>query len=261
MLNAPARGKKRLSGQTIDKHKARMQTEVRGKVMTTTRYLIICTAATAMVIFVASKVLITECDWATKNFWKVVKVDVARIEHCIAVGSKSNARDWKNNTPLHNAAQFNETPEILDALIHHGAWVNARNKNDDTPLHNAAKFSETSEIIDALIRHGADVNAKNKADDTPLHNAAGSNENPEIIDTLIRHGAEVNARNEEGYTPLHLAAWFNKNPDIIDALLDSGANPKLKNKDGKTAFDLINEDSPLHGTDAYWRLRDEAQGY
>ena len=127
-----------------------------------------------------------QAQWLTEDFWK--EADVAKVEACIAAGSKLDTRDERGKTPLHLAA-----------------WLN---------------------------------------------------KNPDTIDTLIRHGSKVNARNENGKPPLHWAAEHNENLDIIDALLDGGADATLKDGDGKTAFDLIDEDSPLHGTDAYWRLND-----
>ena len=56
-------------------------------------------------------------------------------------------------------------------------------------------------------------------------------------------------------TELHDGA---KDGDIarITALLDAGADPNTRDKWGDTALDLITEDSPIYGTDAYWRLND-----
>ena len=42
----------------------------------------------------------------------------------------------------------------------------------------------------------------------------------------------------------------------IGALLDAGADPGARDKNGKTAFDRIQNDSPLVGTEVYWRLND-----
>ena len=91
---------------------------------------------------------------------------------------------------------------------------------------------------------------------TPLHEAAESNENPSVVKALVEAGANIEAQDEDGKTPLHAAAILNKTPTAVTALLDAGADPKAETKDGKTAFDLIQENEKLKGTDAYWRLND-----
>ena len=59
-----------------------------------------------------------------------------------------------------------------------------------------------------------------------------------------------------GCTPLHAAAAFSKTLAVVQALLDASADPKARDEDGKTVFDLIPDDSPLKGTDIYWRLNE-----
>ena len=58
------------------------------------------------------------------------------------------------------------------------------------------------------------------------------------------------------YTPLHLVAMNNDNPAIIEVLLEVGADPAGRSGDGETPWDVVPADSPLRGTDAYWRLND-----
>ena len=66
----------------------------------------------------AGEVLAAECDgWLTEGFWE--EADVAKVEACIAAGSKLNTRGEDGKTPLHLAAKRNENPVILDALIRH----------------------------------------------------------------------------------------------------------------------------------------------
>ena len=43
---------------------------------------------------------------------------------------------------------------------------------------------------------------------------------------------------------------------IVAALLDAGAGAVARTRDGQTPWNVIPEDSPLRGTDAYWRLDD-----
>ena len=42
----------------------------------------------------------------------------------------------------------------------------------------------------------------------------------------------------------------------MKALLDAGADASAKTEDGKTPVELVPDDSPLRGTDVYWRLNE-----
>ena len=72
-------------------------------------------------------------------------------------------------------------------------------------------------------------------------------------------GADIESRDKDSLTPLHKAVMSSKAPKVVKvvmALLDAGANPKAETNDGKAAFDLMQENENLKGTDAYWRLND-----
>ena len=45
-------------------------------------------------------------------------------------------------------------------------------------------------------------------------------------------------------------------PAIVTALLEAGADPSVRDQSDKTPGDMIPEDSPLRGSDVYWRLND-----
>ncbi|MXY62049.1 MAG: ankyrin repeat domain-containing protein [Synechococcus sp. SB0665_bin_28] len=53
-----------------------------------------------------------------------------------------------------------------------------------------------------------------------------------------------------------MAAASSKTPEVVKALLNAGANPSAKTKEGKLPVELIPDDSPLRGTDVYWRLNE-----
>ena len=105
-----------------------------------------------------------------------------------------------------------------------------------------------------MLDWGANIEARDKDGDIPLHDASLSGQ-PEAITTLLDAEANLNARNEYGLTPLHDAARYGT-AAAITLLLDAGAHPNARDKWGDTALDLITEDSPIYGTDAYWRLND-----
>ena len=192
-------------------------------------------------------------NWNTKAFFETA--NPKDVQTCLAGGADIGARESEYGaTPLHGAAVANENPAVINALIDAGARVKARDEVGRTPLHYATEFNENPDVISTLIAAGADVNARGEGDVTPLHWAAINNENPDVINALIAAGADVNARDVDGETPLHWAAR-NKNPAVISALLDHGADAKAKGKYG-TAYDRIDEDSPLHRTDVFWRLNE-----
>ena len=122
---------------------------------------------------------------------------------------------------------------------------------------HAIKNSNNLDILVALIEGGADVNARDVNGMTPMMYAAHYNDCPDVITILKNAGADVNARDENGWTALMFAADYNNNPDVIMTLLEAGANPKMINLFYlKKAIEYIDEDNPLYGTEAYWKLWD-----
>ncbi|MXX09384.1 MAG: ankryin, partial [Synechococcus sp. SB0667_bin_8] len=69
-------------------------------------------------------------------------------------------------------------------------------------------------------------------------------------------GADPNARAKGGVTPLHMAARLSETPAVVKVLLDAGADASAKTNKGKLPVELIPDDSPLRGTDVYWRLNE-----
>ena len=97
-------------------------------------------------------------DWPTPAFFEAATA--ATVQDCLGTGADPNARDDYGFTPLHRAAVFSETPEVITALVNAGADLNARTEFGLTPLHRAAAFSQTPEVVTALVNAGADPNAR-----------------------------------------------------------------------------------------------------
>ena len=76
------------------------------------------------------------------------------------------------------------------------------------------------------------------------------------VTVLLEAGADLNARDRFGQPPLHTAARSSKIPGIVTALLEAGADLNVRDQSDKTPGDMIPEDSPLRGSDVYWRLND-----
>lgn len=90
----------------------------------------------------------------------------------------------------------------VDLLIRAGADVDAYDRLEFTPLTEA--LNERPEVVAALIAHGADVNRRVGGDSTALM----ANDNPETILLLLEAGADPFIRDEYGRTALEaLKAW------------------------------------------------------
>ena len=161
-----------------------------------------------------------------------------------------DCKEWNSEKYFEKA-----TIEDVAGCLQSGADPNVRDKDGDTPLHWAAEFNENPGVVAALVDAGADPKARNKWGLTPLHRAAGFNQNPGVVAALVDAGAEPNVGDGGGNTPLHVAAMFNENPAVIAALLDAGANHKARDKKGKIPWDYAKHRKQLKGSGAYRRLR------
>lgn len=145
-----------------------------------------------------------------------------------------NALNDLGDTPLHNSAQSNSNPGMVQTLIASGADVNARDPEDVvdgvafgvTPLHLAVGLNENPAVVRALIGGGADVNARaGNSYHTPLHYVlVGDVESDDPIDTvqaLLDGGAQATVWNAFGHTPLHQVVIFNDLDLFLDDRLEA----------------------------------------
>jgi len=86
--------------------------------------------------------------------------------------------------------------------------------------------------------------------------AAMGNPSAQVIEVLLEAGAEVDATDDRGWSALMWAARATGNPDIVEKLLDRGADPTIRNEADEAAWDYIDENEALEGSEAYWRLND-----
>jgi ankyrin len=135
-----------------------------------------------------------------------------------------NARDDRQNTPLHLAA-WSGRVEIAKYLLDQGADLAAKNKSGDPPLSCAAN-NNWVEVMEVMLAHGANIEAPNSWGYTPMH-FTGYDDAPEAVIFLADHGAKVDADpgsgNGKGWTPLIVAA---REGALLSgqAMLQRGAN-------------------------------------
>jgi ankyrin repeat protein len=128
------------------------------------------------------------------------------VELLVEHGADVEARDFKENTPLHLAAWKGKT-DVVKFLL--GQWPEGMRERDyflNTPLHLAA-FRGSIETVAVLVEGWPEaIREKNQAGDTPLCLAARSfwlTSRAEVVKLLVEHWPEgKEALNHEGETPL-----------------------------------------------------------
>ena len=175
------------------------------------------------------------CDlenWNTKEYFKAATLEYVRT--CLEAGTDVATSTEDGHTPLHMAAQYNEDPAVVRALLAHGADLNAKATTDGhTPLHEAAASNPNPDVLQALLAAGADPMARDRNGASLLCWAA-RNGNSAVIEILLKTGIDPEAPDEHGYTPLHWAARNNKNPEVLKVLLTAGSDLMARANDGRT---------------------------
>jgi hypothetical protein len=151
---------------------------------------------------------------------------VELVKRLLAHGANPNAR-LKNAPSRAGASRNPSLPELTGA----------------TPLILAAMAGEP-DVMRALLEHGADSSLRTKANGTALMAAAGLGRVPgEVVvkesatlaaaKLLVDLGANVNATDDVGNTAMHYAAYLRRDT-IVQLLADKGAKVDVANKYGET---------------------------
>jgi uncharacterized protein len=156
------------------------------------------------------------------------------VEAMLKHGANINAREKDGLTPLQWATMYNRRNTVW-VLLEHGADVNVKDRNEWTALMTAAALDTSPDVVLLLLDHGADVNARDDKSNTPLLEAAQFHVDPYMVRLLLTHGANVNARNDYALTPLMYAVRYNR-PDAVRLLLDYGAVINAQDEIGRTAL-------------------------
>lgn len=188
------------------------------------------------------------------------------LKKLIEKGADINAKDIRENTPLH----FAKNKETALLLLQNGANLTQENNNGLMPvymindkeailflleklkeknipfdvnkkdrknhslLHIAAHYNNP-ELAELWIQKGIDINQSN-SDTPPLHYAAKIKESsPEFIKVLLQNKADVNQKTKLGETALHYA----NSPEIAQLLIDNNADVNAKDSAGNTPLHLI----------------------
>jgi ankyrin repeat protein len=119
-----------------------------------------------------------------------------------------------------------DNPELVQALLEHGANPYTTDAYGDTLLHLAA-FKNHIKTVRVLLEHHVDPNVKSIDGITPLMFT-----NNDCARLLIEYGTDVNARDNDGATPL----MWDHSLKTYQLLLDHKADVNAQDHNGQTAL-------------------------
>ena len=176
------------------------------------------------------------------EFWRTATERQVWVQAPNARGRSPNG-----DAPLHLALAAATDSRIVEQLLLFGADPNARNVRDDTPLHVAARTpGDDHGTIHVLLGDNAMFDAANAEGWTPLHVASERIANL-VMRTLLHAGANPNLRTPWGReTPLHLAVLGCRGAALrqgdscekaIVVLIRYGADPSIRDSQRATPLD------------------------
>lgn len=175
--------------------------------------------------------------------------EVEIIQKLIEKRLDINSVDDQGNTLLHHSVMKGNL-EVIQKLLELGSKVDAKNEDDETPLHIAAKIEREYDediafkISVMLLEKGANPNIKDELGNTVVHYAA-RNGNLRLLEALFKKGGDINATNNFNWSVLHSAAsaivegiecW-----EIVEWLIKSGASTTIKSEMGSSVYNIFRE--------------------
>jgi len=161
---------------------------------------------------------------------------------------------------LRNACFFGQK-DIVDDIIMQiprgpGGFVDGEDPIGYTPIIYAAG-SGYPEILEALLQHGASLNHRAKNGFTAMHKAAEAGK-IKCLQVLLQWRAELNVQSELGYTPA-MCASMEKKDNFLKILIDAKADLTLKDKKGNTCLDLAKHAGTMELLEEGLRERSDAE--
>lgn len=168
----------------------------------------------------------TALVWALKVQSEHDPPDVQEIQQggpvallLIAQGANVNVKS--EETPVLFFAVGDELPDVVAAMIDHGANLRSTDGEANTALMYAVS-DDSIGILQILLAHGVPVNAQNKEGKTALMEAA-RRQQLHALKLLLKAGADVTIKDQQGDTALKIARTSNAPDAVINNLKSAGA--------------------------------------
>jgi len=175
----------------------------------------------------------------TPLMYAVKRKSLAIINFLLSKGVDINERDNEGfNALMHAIAPPNNSMDVIQCLVDHGADFNASGVQQLSPLLLAARNNDFG-VARYLVGKGAEINAKDSSGYNSLMYAVLSHNIP-MIEFLIENGIAINERNCQEYTALMIASE-NGYINIVKYLVEHGADVSIKLKKNTTAKKLASK--------------------
>eukprot|EP01031_Cornospumella_fuschlensis_P042990 gene42990-52541_t len=131
--------------------------------------------------------------------------------------------DSQGNTPLHIAASFVASIEILQSLLrYYPGGVKKFNKQGQLPLHRAAAMNNAIKVVALLMKaYPEALEIADNEGNLPVHYASAFN-NVFILKLCLKRSKYLfttAVNNNEGYLPIHMCALHNSTCDKARLLI------------------------------------------
>ncbi len=186
-------------------------------------------------------------EGASALHWATFRENEALAKMLLKHGAQTNilSKGEDPRTPLYNAVQRRNIA-LVTLLLDHGADAKLAGPDGYTPLHLAAEFDQTGNITRALLKHGALSNqACNIKGRTPLIYALKNKRRRNAGILLKKNNPLVDHQDHKGKTALHYAAKHSLHK-LVELILKKNPDKELQDNEGKTAADLAVKNSKIH---------------
>lgn len=164
----------------------------------------------------------TDSSGNTPLSWASARGDLDSVLILLEHGASFDIANDVNAKPIHLAAQTGNVPTIR-ALVQAGADVNdVVPRTQMTPLHYAAEYQDSSEQIHALASLGAQIDGTDYLSWTPLHWASWRG-HLSSLSALLDCGADFDAKTLDGNASMMLAV-ANNSHRCVQRLIEAGAD-------------------------------------